>query len=244
MVKREEVPEKLPAPKLAAGKHGSAVKSEVKGEARLEDAPNDGSLGEQDDDIPMEDEQQTGKQAEAAVRVKEEGEGGAHAAARSDGAATGSGQDSAASDSIASSLAASPAHPFSTELDVSGGDVVDDELLLPHELMTPVQSTSGAHPNSGFHSVATPTFSAAAASSMSYHPPSHIDTALTSSLMSEADREKSKRKLHAMQRSLSSVSDQLKSVTAMSNMWEAKYKEEKVRPQTHTQRAHTRAHTH
>ncbi len=83
-------------------------------------------------------------------------------------------------------------------------------------------------PNPSPHPVATPTSSSASATS--YHPPSHINTAFplpSSSHLSEADREKLKRKLAAMQRQLSSVSDQLKSVTAMSNMWEAKYKEEK-----------------
>ena len=225
IVKKEEgIATQPPTQKVtAAGKQVTGTKAEVKGEARLDDALNDESIGEQEEDIPMDDEQSS-KEAEVDARVKHE-ESDAAAAGAGVGAGAATVQETTSTNSIVSSLATSPVHPFSNELDVSGGDQVDDDLLLPSDLLTPVNSTSGTYPNPSPQPVVTPTSSSNAASS--YHPPSHINTAFAASFASDADREKSKRKLSAMQRQLSSVSDQLKSVTAMSNMWEAKYKEEK-----------------
>ena len=206
IVKREEpvAITQPPATKVSsAGRQGRA-------EAGL----NDDSIGEQEEDVSMEDEQQADRDGEADVRVKEERDVAAAGAA--------SVHETAVADSLVPSLTTSPAHPYSSELDVSGGDPVDDDLLLPADLLTPVHSTTAIHPSAGPHLATTPT--------SSYHPPPHIHTAFlpsSASSLSDADRDKQKRKLHAMQRQLSSVSDQLKSVTAMSNMWEAKYKEEK-----------------
>jgi len=226
IVKQEEAAgaSQQPAAATKVGRHSNNVRGEVKGEAKTSDVLNDDTIGEQEDDTPMGDEQQTGKEAEADVPVSDEAN---DAAAGGDvGVGTAGMQETAVAESAAPSLAASPAHPFSSELDVGGGDAADDDLLLHNDLLTPVgNSTPGAHthPSANHPAVATPTSSSAA--HHSYHPPSHINTAFSS--LSDADRDKHKRKLSAMQRQLSSVSDQLKSVTVMSNMWEAKYKEEK-----------------
>ena len=236
MVRKAEegvvAPQPQPAVKLAsAAKHTGTVKGEAKGEVRTDDVPNDESIGEEDEDVPMEHEQQTGKEAEPADgREKQEASEMDAAASAAAVAGTDGLQESAATDSVVPSSTVSPIHPFSSELDVSGSEHLDDELLLANELLTPVNSTPGVHPTAGPTLAATPTSSSASSAyPSSYQPPSHIVTAFssTSQHASELDRERHKRKLSLMQRQLSSVSDQLKSVSAMSNMWEAKYKEEK-----------------
>ena len=105
------------------------------------------------------------------------------------------------------------------------GEPLDDvdELLLASELphaLTPSSSTATALPSSSPPyqqppHILTPTHPSSASS--------HGQT-LHSQHAAELERERSRKKMAALQRQLMTAQDQLKSVTAMCQLWESKYK--------------------
>ena len=116
-----------------------------------------------------------------------------------------------------SASAGAMVRPVPAELELQpllsdGLDEVDELTAsdLPHAL-TPSSSAAGLLGGGG------------------YVQPSHVVTPSQSSHHGPADaeRERLRKKAAAVQKSLAGVQDQLRSVTAMCGLWEAKYKEEK-----------------
>ena len=231
LVKKEEGAPVQPAQHKGnnAHKQESSARADVKEEAAMDDATADESVEEQKDErMLVEGNLQHEQRAEADAPV-----------VRDDPEDLDYDEDHA-NDEFHRMQRAEPAATKQHELGIKplpswsaltgereeahSGDALDDDLLPLNDALTPVSSTPGAHSSADAQFALTPTSSSAVSS---YHPPAHINTAFAVSSLSDAEREKAKRKLSALQRQLSSVSDQLKSVTTMSNMWEAKYKEEK-----------------
>jgi hypothetical protein len=115
--------------------------------------------------------------------------------------------------------AAAPLSSSSSSAVPAAGSELDAPLFSSEQLLE-------ADDSSELPGLRTPTASAAAV----FSQPSRVSTAASASSSTaalEAGMEKLRKRVLTLQRQLTAAQDALKSVTAMSGLWEAKYKEEK-----------------